>query len=597
MPIRAPKTSGGIGFQGGMNSVLNPYLRGNNEEIFHIDGFDFIEQGSLRKVMGFSTEIGQDPMTQLAEPFTGIYEFSKASGQNIEIATAPSKVYVRNGGNWDTLVSGRLSTVDNHADFETLADQAIIVNGVDANLKTSDGIGFFNLGIAAPTLPLNAADGGAGVLSGIYEYVVTFVNVLGQESNPSPLGTVALGAARQVTLTAIPVSADPQITLRRIYRTTTGGGIHLFLTEIPGNVTTTFPDNIADSSLGIAVEQLAFGVLPVAAKFVHVQDGRLWAAGAQSSRLYFSARGLPGSFHPADFRDIGPEDGEVITGISSLDGSLVVFKGASIWVGVGREREDIELVRRVHSVGTVARHSIARIPGNDVLMFLSRRGFYSFNGISETYMSYPIEPTIDALNQSRSQFVHGAVDLENHTYIAIMSTGSETQNDMQVRFDFRQKKWSLRGIPNTRANVIAKGGIQFGGKDLFYMGGHDGQTLKGNTTFSDLGAPIKASVTFRSHPETPSSDMKGFSSIISFFKPDPFPGAQKIKIFAAIDHLDAPFELLDTIDVGEVSQGQATISFSILAIRLYVKIENDEIIAPIELRGLEVGYRNMGRVI
>lgn len=54
----------------------------------------------------------------------------------------------------------------------------------------------------------------------------------------------------QISLSAIPVSSDPRVVARVIYRTAANGSVFKRLATISDNTTTTYTDNIADSSLG-----------------------------------------------------------------------------------------------------------------------------------------------------------------------------------------------------------------------------------------------------------------------------------------------------------------------------------------------------------
>lgn len=105
-------------------------------------------------------------------------------------------------------------------------------------------------GAGAPTTALN----GAGVLTGTYQYAVTFVTAIGETSVivGNIAGTSIAPSSQQVQLTAIPVSADASVTSRKIYRTPAGGDFASLklLTTIADNTTTTFNDNTADGSLG-----------------------------------------------------------------------------------------------------------------------------------------------------------------------------------------------------------------------------------------------------------------------------------------------------------------------------------------------------------
>lgn len=60
-----------------------------------------------------------------------------------------------------------------------------------------------------------------------------------------------------IDLTAIPVSSDPQVIARRLYRDISSDNIWRFVTQIDDNVTTTYTDTIGDSSLGSTQPPLA----------------------------------------------------------------------------------------------------------------------------------------------------------------------------------------------------------------------------------------------------------------------------------------------------------------------------------------------------
>jgi hypothetical protein len=107
--------------------------------------------------------------------------------------------------------------------------------------------------IANPSPALTAAAGTtAGALgAGNYSYKVTYVTAFG-ETAPSAASTNATTTTGSLNLTAIPMSADGNVTSRNLYRTTSGGGSWAFLHTIADNTTTTYTDLIADGSLGAA---------------------------------------------------------------------------------------------------------------------------------------------------------------------------------------------------------------------------------------------------------------------------------------------------------------------------------------------------------
>lgn len=99
------------------------------------------------------------------------------------------------------------------------------------------------------------ASGTAGVLTGAYSYRTTFVTTDG-ETDGDPGSNIVNPVGKQVNLTNIPISTDPRVIARKIYRTVANPIDHVLaklLTTINDNSTTTYTDNTADGSLGADV--------------------------------------------------------------------------------------------------------------------------------------------------------------------------------------------------------------------------------------------------------------------------------------------------------------------------------------------------------
>jgi hypothetical protein len=107
--------------------------------------------------------------------------------------------------------------------------------------------GEIGTGIAPSAAPM-AATGSSGVLTGAYQYLVTFTNGSG-ETTAGPASATVNPSSQQVSLTAIPTGITGTITGRNVYRTKAGGSTFFLLTTIADNTTTTYTDNTADSSL------------------------------------------------------------------------------------------------------------------------------------------------------------------------------------------------------------------------------------------------------------------------------------------------------------------------------------------------------------
>lgn len=112
----------------------------------------------------------------------------------------------------------------------------------------------FTMTVAPTSAPTSALAGaGAGNLSnGAYTYTVTYTSLAGesQASSASNTTTVVNNATNgQISLTAIPVSPDPLVTGRRIFRTQAGGSTRTLVGTIANNTGTTFTDNVADATI------------------------------------------------------------------------------------------------------------------------------------------------------------------------------------------------------------------------------------------------------------------------------------------------------------------------------------------------------------
>lgn len=182
--------------------------------------------------------------TNLYTPLT-IYGYSDSEGWNgshqgsmlIINATTPGTtglhevMRIRGNGNvgiGNTSVPNRLSISDGGVRIDTLA------------VPTA---GSFAAALAGA--------GAGNVDNGAHNYRVTYVNPAGETTYSTGVTATVTDKTTngQVSLTAIPVSTSSTVTARNIYRTAVGSSTYQFLATISDNTTTTYTDNIADSSL------------------------------------------------------------------------------------------------------------------------------------------------------------------------------------------------------------------------------------------------------------------------------------------------------------------------------------------------------------
>lgn len=114
--------------------------------------------------------------------------------------------------------------------------------------------GVVNIGdsVLPPAVNVTFVANGAGVLTGAYFYLWTFVTAAGETSPWIGQAVPTTLTANQTTVTVPAGGAG--VTARRLYRSKTGGSAPdravFFLAEIPGAEATTYADNTADGALG-----------------------------------------------------------------------------------------------------------------------------------------------------------------------------------------------------------------------------------------------------------------------------------------------------------------------------------------------------------
>jgi hypothetical protein len=98
---------------------------------------------------------------------------------------------------------------------------------------------------------------GSSLGIGLYYYRVAYVTALGETGASGSLTVTTTSGNTTVNLSGIPISSDPRVTARKLYRTTVNGfsDNQRFLATISNNTATTYTDTIPDASLGAVAGQ------------------------------------------------------------------------------------------------------------------------------------------------------------------------------------------------------------------------------------------------------------------------------------------------------------------------------------------------------
>ncbi|MEM4360490.1 MAG: hypothetical protein QXT45_08180 [Candidatus Bilamarchaeaceae archaeon] len=302
------------------------------------------------------------------------------------------------------------------------------------------------MGIDPPNTAPTASASGAGNLNGTYTWKVTFVSPT-MESNGSPASNQLTVSNQEVTLTNIPVSPDPQVTKRRIYRTLAGGTVYKFVGEINDNTTTTFVDNVADAGTGpdIPVDKDP----PPRGRVIEVFKNRLWMAGVPGypRRLFFSEYFEPEAWPPSYYVDMQIPQGDEITGLKVLGEVLVVYSRNIPLIVIGETPFDFVVKRTFANVGAESNRSIVQVENTHI--FLNRFGVYAFDGAVARLLSDDILPTLrDTTEPSTLKDASATYyDRKKQYRLSLYSKDFASSDDLKTNnsewiFDLRTSSWT-----------------------------------------------------------------------------------------------------------------------------------------------------------
>lgn len=258
-----------------------------------------------------------------------------------------------------------------------------------------------------------------GSLTGVYKYRVAFVSKYGFISNAGPASTsVTASSNTKILLTQIPLSADPQVTKRRIYRTVANGSVYLFLDEIPDNITTTYIDIFADGSLGNETPPLAgdFSLdhsQPPKGGIVQAWKRTVFIAGNPQSpeSLYFSDDDEPEAFPTINEFILDDK----ITAIYETYSTLVVETEGGKYQVTG-DNPDFSFNKIIDGIGCVGRRAagIARRSGYTV----DRDGMRIYDGSDVVKISEVIRDKYDTdIDKENIELIHTVHSKRRNTIV------------------------------------------------------------------------------------------------------------------------------------------------------------------------------------
>jgi len=308
---------------------------------------------------------------------------------------------------------------------------------------------FLRAGVAAPgTTPTLTADATGGTLvAGDYRGVVTFVTNDGQESAPSPVGTVTLGVTGRIDWSAIPTSANAQVNRRKLYRSLVGQvGEYFLVTTINDNTTTTFADDsVEPQDLG-ALANFDTGVPPdaAAAKGAIWKD-RLFLSDGQT--VYYSNVGRVAEFAASSTfipSQVSSSDSSVfVKALIPAGERLLILCDRGVLYLQGTSPSTWELKVLSDVVGCYAPFSAAS--GDGLAFWLGINDFYMSDGQSIRSIGRgkvrPLIHNIEKETAGIDQKPFGFVYERKHWYLISVPTIDVATNKLIIGYNYEDDAW------------------------------------------------------------------------------------------------------------------------------------------------------------
>jgi len=216
------------------------------------------------------------------------------------------------------------------------------------------------------------------------------------------------------------------------------------------NMTTIYPDNVADQFLTRVMEDID----PVPQfKLCRMAFGRLWIANTTKDpgMVRASKPGRFGTFPSSDILSPDPSGGE-ITGLASTANGLLVFTATSSFL-ISPAQSGFNTSTISTAVGCAAPSSIATLEDGRV-MWLGKDAFYVWDGTALAPISNEIREYFRQLTPSRKLQAVAYFDPKSKEYRCWVSTNASRTNN--VCMVFNGQGWAVRTDTETEAVCVTQ---------------------------------------------------------------------------------------------------------------------------------------------
>lgn len=459
-----------ITFDGGMNSKFEKTLIEDNESpdclnvtfgagsVGSREGFVQVNTAAVGSFVcdGLYTRKG----TGSAETMVAFYGGNGYTLDGTSLVTIPSAQGVLTAG-----VRVAAAQMENHI---------FICNGYITPYKYN-GTNFTRHGVPQPSGTVSFNSNGAGNPNGEYRYKFTYVNSQSVEGNPTDATSTFTVASKIINVSDIPVAPTSWgVSARRIYRTVTSGSAYLRVAEISDNTTTSYDDNIADGSLGVAAPSEK-GEPPKYNSIVYHQ-GRLFMNDLSNEGLvWYTDINEPYTVASTNFLTVGDQSSDFVKALGVYNNILAVFCQQNVWLFYMPSTTPSEWVRVKSKSPYSSRSQFGLFEFNNMLGFPAMQNdkflgvaaltddsiqtdatYLMKSAVKSDLQSERVEPDMFDIQESYVQNFSSIV-FKNVAYISMTKAAGNTTNNRVYIMDFSlenlKAKQSIAWSPWSGLNV------------------------------------------------------------------------------------------------------------------------------------------------
>jgi len=342
------------------------------------------------------------------------YRYGSASTQKV-IGVVSGNIYWNNAGTWTSLISGLSTGQDNLYSFATLKDYLFTMDNGTNPGRVWNGTASYTTKLGFQATYSSAPAAGGAVTAGVYKLLaVTTLTSGGYRASDTTVAAATVttsGGNLTIALTSIVADGtsasnfgfDIGSTATKWFMTAAGGSVYYKIPSGNMSVANPMPNNTtafnitaitgltaANTLLDEYGLQQAYFTTQIASptgKYLEVFQNMLCMAGDANypSRVWFS--GIADGTNLAgpqiwstngdlygNYRDLEPNDGEVLIGLKEWNGNLYAFKRHSVFLiaFTGVSGNPFEVRRLSGNLGALSHWSIKETPNG--LAFISERG-------------------------------------------------------------------------------------------------------------------------------------------------------------------------------------------------------------------------------